>query len=149
MIVNIDNQEYFLVRSDNQGIRIDYDANNTPILYAHALYNLNELVLLVRQFKKKKSNNSKSAILEFIYIELFQEKQPVKIIRNGTQKPFFKNNIAVVCTSSRTNISHINFIQKIREQLFEQFILGKVSYWEDKLKVMSNQITFRLMKSNS
>ena len=148
MIVNIDSQDYFLITSGNHEIRIDYHSNTTPTLYAHALYTLDELTTFVRQFKKKNGNKSNIAPLEFIYIELFEEKYPVKVVRNGSHKPFFKNNMVYASASTRTNINHLNFAQKIREQLFEQNILEKVSFWEDKLRVMSNQVTFRLLKSN-
>lgn len=148
MLVTIDNQEYFLVTSENHGIRIDYDSDSTPTLYAHAHYTIDELAPLIRKFNKKQVNQPNSTNLEFIHIDLFQEKQPIKIIRNGIQKPFFKNKIAYVCASSKTNINHINFIEKIRQQLFEQHIIERISYWEDNLHVLSNKITFRILKSN-
>lgn len=150
MLISIDNKEYVLITTEYHGIRIDYNSSSTPILYAHALYTLDEIETLVRQFKKKNSNKSNPKItnLEFIHIELFKEKHSVKITRNGVQKPFFKGKMVYASAPSKTNINHINFTQRIREQLFEQIILSRVSFWEDKLNVMSNRITFRLLKSD-
>lgn len=148
MYLEIDGQGYELISSSEAGISLDFKNPELPIIYAHPLQSIDQVKSFVRAFKKPNPfvHTPPVANLEFLQINIFDSKVPVKIVRASKFSCFWKGDMATCSLPSRIDIANDSIHEKIADHLFELFIRHRVSYWEEELNVLIGEIHFRKMQ---
>lgn len=149
MLIKVDEKEYKLFTTERKEIRIAHHQDETPTVFAHAQHSMDEVAAYIRQFQQDLSVYPQTeSMLEFFRIALFGKKYPVKIVRNEQFKPFIKADLVHCSAKANTDIQQEKFAEDLRQQLFEQYILQRVGHWEEQLNILTNNISFRVLKAN-
>ncbi len=149
MNIPIAGKEYKLISTDQEGIYIDYTDPNLPCIYAHALLSISDVVQYVKEYQPDKRIfiPEQLPILEYIKVSIFDQVYPVKIHRTGKQKSFLKNSIIHYFIPKNADITKPTFLSRIKDDFFEDSIIGMLSNWEEQLQLMSNDIVFKKLKT--
>lgn len=149
MLIKVDEKDYNLLTTEKREIRIANLQEDIPTVYAHAQNSLYEVATYIRQFQQSSAFQVASeSMLEFFRIDLFGKKYPVKIIRNEEFQPYIKADLVYCSAKANTDIQQEKFAENLREQLFQQYVLQRISHWEEQLNVLSNDINFRVLKAS-
>lgn len=149
MYLEIDGKGYELVSSTEEGIILDLKNPALPTIYAHPLISMEEVKTYIRQQTFRFPSIEKREItLEFMHMDLFDKKTAVKITR-GNKFDCFEKGDMVYCQIKKNEIINEEKLQeKIAGKIFEQFILNRVSHWEEELGYLISQISFRKLRSS-
>jgi|GEM_PF-1023311 len=149
MLIKVDDKDYNLLTTEKREIRILNLHEDVPTVYAHAQNSLDEVAAYIRQFQQSSAFQVvPESMLEFFRIDLFGKKYPVKIIRNEDFQPYIKADLVYCSAKANTDIQQTKFAENLREQLFQQYVLQRVSHWEEQLNVLANDIHFRMLKAS-
>jgi len=150
MIIQIENKDYKLIPTEEEGIRIDDKNKEIPTIYAAARYSINELATYIQQYSKnrKLKTNPDEDFIEFFTINLFDKKYPARAFQSGNSRPYLKNDIIYYSKNNVSRINHEKLIAYISDSIFEQCILDFVSFWEEEFNLLIQDITFKKMSSS-
>jgi hypothetical protein len=83
MNIPIAGKDYKLISTDQDGIYIDYTDPDLPIIYAHALISIDDVISYIKECKPIALKKSSEAVipLEYFKVHVFNQLYPVKIHR--------------------------------------------------------------------